>query len=190
MRKIASLFVVFGAVVAQFSTARAETVVLHLPANNRMAIANSTAADGTSIQIGVTRELKGSGAPVDRLNIIIFNPNTGDFTFATGILPTGAFHYDSHSASVEVDVADIKFDQPVIGDFPESGVISVDWEGTATTRTAGNNILEFDNVRVVFAGVRTEVVADVDGTLFGVPLANTSGSLQSLSQQVTIITRN
>jgi hypothetical protein len=186
MRNTVSLLVVLGAAIAPISMARAQTVVAHFPANNRFATVNSTAPDGTSIQIGVTRELGGSGGPLDQIGIIIFPPD-GNVTFARGTLPAGAFHFDAQGASVNVDVADIAF-EIIIGDLPESGVIDIDWEATDTTRTAGNNVSDQGNLRIIFAGVRTEVVADVAGTLFGVPLADPNGSLQSLSQQVTVIT--
>ena len=189
MRKIASFVVVFAAVLAQRSMAQASTEVLHFPANNRMVIATATLADGTNLQIGVSRELTGPGGPVDQIGIIIISPD-GNVTFARGTLPAGAFHYDATSASLDVDVADITFEDPVIGDLPESGIISIDWEGTDVTRTAGSNVQDQGNLTIIFSGVRTEVVADITGTLFGAPLVAPTGFLQALSQQVTVIMKN
>jgi hypothetical protein len=168
--------------------AQAATEVAHFPANNRFASANSTAPDGTSTGVFVSREIGKPGGPVDTVSVIISRPD-GSFTFAMGVLPQGAFHYTAQSASLDVDLNAITLDT-LIGEIPANGVVSVDWDGTSTTRTAGNSVQEFGNVRVIFAGVRTAVVADVTGTVFGAPLVDPIGDLLALSQQVTVITRN
>jgi hypothetical protein len=186
MLKTVGRVVVLGVVVAQLSMAQAATEVAHFPANNRFANAVSNAPDGTSTGVFVTREIGGSGGPVDRIGFIISRPD-GIVTFGTGVLPSGAFHFNAHSASLDVDINAITLDTS-IGDIPEDGVISIDWEGTDTQRTAGNNVADFGNLRVIFAGVTTAVVADVTGTVFGVPLADPVGDLLKLSQQVTVIT--
>jgi len=186
MRKIVGLIVVLGAVVAQLAMARAATEVAHFPANNRFATAISNAPDGTSTGVFVTREIGQPGGPVDTVAVIISRPD-GSFTLAIGVLPQGAFHFTPQSASLDVDLNAITLDT-LIGELPENGVVSVDWEGTDTQRTAGNSVSEFDNVRVIFSGVSTAVVAEVTGTVFGVPLVDPSGDLRQLSQQVTVIT--
>jgi hypothetical protein len=186
MRKIISGVVFLGAVAALLSMARAATEVAHFPANNRFASVNITTADGTSIGVQATREIGNSGGPVDRIGFIISTPD-GTFTFGTGVLPAGAFQYSAQAASLDVDLNAITLDV-LIGELPENGVISIDWEGTGTTRTAGNNVSDQGNLRVIFAGVRTAVVADVTGTLFGMPV-DAVGDLLALSQQVTVITR-
>jgi hypothetical protein len=188
MLKMVSGVVALGVVVAQLSTTQAATEVAHFPANNRFANAVSNAPDGTSTGVFVTREITGPGGPVDRIGFIISRPD-GIIVFGTGVLPSGAFHFDAHSASLDVDINDITLDT-LIGEIPENSVISVDWEGTDTQRTAGNNVADFGNLRVIFAGVRTAVVANVTGTVFGVPLVNVGGDLLKLSQQVTVITRD
>jgi hypothetical protein len=188
MRKIVGLIVVLGAVVAQRATAQAATEVAHFPANNRFATAISNAPDGTSTGVFATREIGQPGGPVDTVAVIISRPD-GSFTLAIGVLPQGAFQFTSQSASLDVDLNAITLDT-LIGELPENGVVSVDWDGTDTQRTAGNSVSEFDNVRVIFSGVSTAVVADVDGTVFGVPLVEPFGDLRQLSQQVTVITTN
>jgi len=186
MHKIVSCVVVLGAVVAQLGMAKAATEVAHFPANNRFATAISNAPDGTSTGVFVTREITQPGGPVDTVAVIISRPD-GSFTLAIGVLPQGAFHFTPRSASLDVDLNAITLDT-LIGELPENGVVSVDWDGTDTERTAGNSVSEFDNVRVIFSGVTTAVVAEVAGTVFGLPLVDPFGDLRQLSQQVTVIT--
>jgi hypothetical protein len=186
MLKVVSRVVALGVVVAQLSTAQAATEVAHFPANNRFANVVVNAPDGTSTGVFVTREIGASGGPVDRIGFIISRPD-GIIVFGSGVLPNGAFHFNANSASVDVDVNDIILDT-LIGDIPENSVISIDWEGTDLQRTAGNNVADFGNLRVIFSGVTTAVVADVTGTVFGVPLGDAVGDLMKLSQQVTVIT--
>jgi len=188
MHKIVGHVVVLGAVVAQLSMAQAATEVAHFPANNRFASANSTAPDGSTTSVFVSREIGQPGGPVDTVSVITSGPD-GSFTLAIGVLPQGAFQFSAQSASLDVDLNEITL-STLIGELPENGVVSVDWDGTDTTRTAGNNVLDSGNVRVVFSGVRTTVVADVTGTVFGVPLVDPVGDLLALSQQVTIITQD
>jgi hypothetical protein len=188
MRKIVGLVLGLGAVVAELSVVQAATEVAHFPANNRFASATSNAPDGSSTSVFVSREIGQPGGPVDTVSVITSQPD-GSFTLAVGVLPQGAFQFSAQSASLDVDLNAITL-TTLIGELPENGVVSVDWDGTETTRTAGNSVLEFDNVRVIFSGVRTAVVADVTGTVFGVPLVSPVGDLLALSQQVTVITRD
>jgi hypothetical protein len=189
MRKIIALVVVVGAVAAQLALAHAATEVARFPANNRFANAVSTAPDGTTTGVFVSREIGQPGGPIDRVAVIISRPD-GAFTFLAGVLPQGAFQYAARSASLDVDLHAITLDPSSIGEIPANGVISIDWDATDVQHTAGNTVFNFGNVHVVIAGTRTDVVADVTGTVFGAPLVAPSGNMSSVTQSVIIVTRD
>jgi hypothetical protein len=189
MRKLFGLVVVVAVVVGSLALAHAATEVMRFPANNRFTAAFSTAPDGTSTGVFVTREIGQSGGPIDRITVITSSPD-GTFSILSGVLPQGAFHYSVSSASVDIDLHSITLDPSSIGEVPANGVVSVDWEATDVQRTAGNSVFDFDNVHVVIAGTRTDVVADVTGTVFGAPLFEPGGNMSSVTQSVVVVTRD
>lgn len=188
MRKISSLGVVLGVVLLSAGLAHAATEVARYPANNRFASAVSNAPDGTTTAVFVTRELTGRGGPVDSIFFIISEPD-GSETLGSGVLPKGAFHFDAHSASVNVDINDITLDFQ-IGVIPANGVIAVKWTATDVERTSGSTTFNFDTTHVVIAGTRVDVTSTVAGTVFGAPLVDASGTTSSVTQSVIIVTRD
>ena len=187
MRKIFGLALV-AAVVVPLSQARAATEVMRLPANNTFADAISNDPSGVTTGVFVSRNKGSKGPVVDSIFFIISQPD-GTSTFGSGTLPTGAFHVDAHSASLNVDINDITLDFSS-GDLPADGVISIDWTRTSQTRMSGSVQFNFDNIHAVIAGTRLTVVSDVDGSVFGVPLVDPFGEVDTVTQSVIVITKD
>jgi hypothetical protein len=190
MRALTGLVMV-GAVMAQLSTANAATEVARFPANNSFLSANSNdPVTGTSTSVLVTRELGQPGGPVYRVSYLVSNANTGEFIFGSGLIDAQDFQITPHSGSVDVDINAITLDQQV-GDLPENGVISIQWEGTGESeRISGGSVNVSDNVRFIFVGTGLTVPADVTGSVFGAPLVDPFGDIRILHQAVIVITRN
>jgi hypothetical protein len=181
---------VFGAVLAQLSSAQAATEVARFPAHNTFLNANSNdPVTGTSVSVGVTRELGAKGGPVYRVFYMISNADTGLFLFGTGLLDRQDFRVTPKRASLHVDINDLTLETQV-GDLPENGVIDVQWEGTGTQREAGSTFFEFDNVRGIIVGTSMTNPAEITGSAFGTPLVEPFGEIRILSSAVVIITRN
>ena len=182
-------FVLVGAVMAQLSTAMAATEVARFPANNSFlsAISNDPTT-GNSTSILVTRELAQPGGPVYRVSYLISNIDTGLFMFGSGLIDRQDFQITAHSASLEVDINAITLDTQ-IGDLPENGVISIQWEGTDVQRISGGTVDISDNIRFLFVGTAVTVTSDITGSVFGVPLVDPFGDIRILSEAVIVITR-
>ena len=187
MRKIIGLAVLVGGVIAQLSLAQAATEVLRLPANNQFISAVSTdPVTGLTTGVFVTRVLGEPGGPVDTVTVIVSSETV--FNLASGVLPQGAFQVSARSASLDVDINAITLDT-VIGELPANGVISLDWQGDDIQRTAGNAKFDLGNGQAVIVGTRTEVAADLTGTIFGAPPADDAiGSISAVRMAVIVIT--
>jgi hypothetical protein len=187
MRTLCGLVVVV-AVMAQLSTAKAATEVARFPANNSFLMANSNEVDGTSRSVGVTRELTQSGGPVYRVFYLVTNFETGLFMLGSGLIDRQDFQITPHAASLDIDINAITLDTQ-IGDLPEDGQISVQWEGTDVQRISGGSVDVSDNIRFLFVGTSVDVTADITGSMFGTPLFEPFGDIRILSSAVIVITQ-
>jgi hypothetical protein len=190
MRKVTGLaLLVVGAVVAPLSMAQASTEVTRLPAHNQSV--NAITFDpntGASTGVFVTREkVTQGGGPVDTIFFIVSKAN-GDFFFGQGVLPKGAFHIDAHSASLDVDTADIAFSFSS-GNIPASS-ISIDWSKADVTRESGSTKLDMGNVHVSFVGTRTFAPATVAGSVLGDELVGATGEIDTITQAIIIVTKD
>jgi hypothetical protein len=168
MRKLSGL-VLAGALLLSVSAVQAAEVT-HIQANNLFA--NMVANDpdtGGSTGVFVTRQ-KGGGT-VDTIFFIMTDPVSGAFVLGQGTLPKGAFRASAKHASLEVNVNEIALSF-VIGEIPANAVISIEWDATSSVHTAGSTKQDFGNVQVNTTGNRTTTVSDVEGSVFGVPLAD------------------
>lgn len=180
MRRISGL-VLAASLVLPVSLAHAADVA-QIYSNNQFANANSTDPDtGATTGIFVTR-VKGKGAPVDSIFMIMSGPD--GFALISGTLPKNAFKVNAQSASLEVDVADIV--PEVEFNFPTEGVVSVHWQATDITRVSGNSKMEFGNTTVNIVGTHTDSPADISASMFGADLPAPTGNL-SRAHDSTII---
>jgi hypothetical protein len=164
--------VLAAALLLSASYARAADIT-NIYTNNLFASAFTT-DPSTGVSIGIfPSRVKGNGEPVDTLFMIV----SGPFGFATiqGTLPKNALHITAHSASLEVDIADMT--DVVNSGFPASGVVSVDWHATGVERTSGSFKQEFGNVTATNVGTATFSPADVEGTFLGADLIDPGGDL-------------
>lgn len=188
MRTVIGVFVA-GVVLTQLSSVHAATEVARLPAHNTFLSANSNNPDtGTSISVGVTRELGLPGGPVYRVFYTISNFEAGLFQFGSGLIDAQDFQVTPQRASLHVDINTLTLDR-VEGDIPENGVIDVEWEGTGMQRESGGTIFVSDNVRFLFVGTSMTNPADVTGSAFGMPLVEPFGDIRILSSALIVITR-
>src|SRR6185295_13985991 len=172
MRRRISRLVLAAALVLSASYARAADIT-NIYTNNLFASAFTT-DPSTGVSIGIfPSRVKGKGAPVDTLFMIV----SGPFGFATiqGTLPKNALHITAHAASLEVDIADMT--DVVNSGFPASGVVSVDWHATGVERTSGSFKQEFGNVTATNVGTATFSSADVEGSFFGAELLDPGGDI-------------
>src|SRR5512138_1826511 len=129
MKRRFSGLVLAAALIFSTSYARAADITT-IYTNNLFASAFTTdPTTGVSIGIFPSR-VKGKGAPIDTLFMIV----SGPFGFASiqGTLPKNALHITANAASLEVDIADMT--DVVNNGFPASGVVSVDWHATGVAR--------------------------------------------------------
>lgn len=187
MRKIFGLVLV-AAVVAPLSLARAATEVQRFPANNTFANAISVEPDGTTTGVFVSRNKGSKGPVVDQIFVIVSLPD-GTSTFFGGTLPIGAFHVSVHSASLNVDIHDITLTSSS-GDLPANGVIGVNWTRTSQTRMSGSVQFNFGNIHAIISGTRLTVVSKVAGSVFGEPLVDPFGEVDTVTQSVIVITKD
>jgi hypothetical protein len=187
MRTVIGLLVV-GAVLTQVSSANAAEVA-RFPAHNTFlsAISNDPVT-GTSTSVGVTRELGLPGGPVYRVFVLMSNPDTGLFLFASGLIDAQDFQVTPQRASLFVDINTIELDT-LIGEVPENGVIDVQWEGTGVQRDSGVTISDEDFARFLFVGTSVTTTADITGSVFGVPLVEPFGDIRILNSAVIRIIR-
>jgi len=189
MRKVTGLALLVGAVIAPLSLAQAATEVTRFSANNVFAnVVATDPATGTTTGVFVTRQKGEKGGPVDTIFFIVSRPD-GSATFGSGTLPKNAFHSDAKSASLDVDIADIDITADS-GDLPASGIISVDWAVTDTTRASGSTKQDFGNVHVNFVGTGATSIADATGSVLGAPLVEPAGSVTILHQGTIIVTKD
>ena len=187
MRKITGLVALVGGVITQLSMAQAATEVVRLPANNQFVNAVSTdPVTGITTGVFVTRVIGQPGGPVDTVAVIVSSET--EFNFASGVLPQGAFHVGAKSASLDVDINAITLDT-VVGELPENGVISLDWQGTDVQRISGSTKFDLGNGQALIVGTRTDVVSDLTGTVFGAPAPDDAiASISAVRSAVIIIT--
>jgi hypothetical protein len=171
MRRISGL-VLAASFLLPVSFARADEVT-QIYTNNLFADAFSTdPSTGNTIGISASR-VKGKGAPVDTLFVIVSTPS--GFATIQGTLPKNALHITANAASLEVDIADLT--DVANNGFPAQGVISVDWHGTGVARISGNSKEQHGNVTATLVGTATSSDADVEGSFFGTDLIDPSGRL-------------
>ncbi len=171
MRRISGL-VLAAALLLSASFARAAEVI-QIYTNNLFASAFTTdPVTGNSIGIFPSR-VKGKGAPVDTLFVIVSGPS--GFATIQGTLPKNALHITANAASLEIDVADLT--DVVNNGFPAQGVISVDWHATGVERTSGSFKQEYGNVTATNVGTATFSAAAVEGSFFGADLIDPAGDL-------------
>jgi hypothetical protein len=162
--------------------------VTRLPSNNMFATAVSTdPATETSTGVFVTRVKGGPKGPVDSIFVIISGPSGS--SLIAGTLPTGAFHADAKSASLDVDISEIMvtFED---GTLPETGLISVDWHATDVTRISGNTKIDIGNGHVNIVGTSSSSPATVTGSVFGTALVGPTGDLSTTKQAVIIVSKD
>jgi hypothetical protein len=188
MRTVIGVFVV-GVVLMQLSSVHAATEVARFPAHNTFLSATSNdPVTGTTIQVGVTRELGLPGGPVYRVFYIVSNPDTGLFLLGGGLLDAQDFQVTPQRASLHVDINTLTLDMQV-GEVPENGVIDVEWEGTGMQQESGGTSIVSDNVRLLFVGTSMTNPADITGSAFGMPLIEPFGDIRILNSAVIVITR-
>jgi hypothetical protein len=179
--KIAGL-VLAVSLIAPLSAARAAEVT-NLLTNNMFAGANSTAADGTTTSVFVTRE-KGKGAPRDSIFVGISGPS--GFSFISGALPNGALKINKKKASVNVVLGDI-VPTGESGDLPDNGVVSVQWTAGDVERTSGNVVIDGGpGVTIHIHGHRTFAPSDIDGSVLGTAMDSATGDISTVHDNVQI----
>jgi len=187
MRTLIGVFVV-GVMVAQLSSAHAATEVARFPAHNTFLSANSNdPVTGTSISVGVTRELGQPGGPVYRVFYIVSNPDTGLFLFGSGLIDAQDFQVTPQQASLNVDLNTLTLDTQV-GEIPGNGIIDIEWEGTGAQRESGGTKFVSDNVQFIFTGTSMTNPADITGSAFGMPLVEPFGDIRILASALIVIT--
>jgi hypothetical protein len=179
-----------GAVMAQVSTANAETEVVRFAAHNSFLMATSNEPDtGTTRSVMVTRELNQPGGPVYRVFYIVSNFDIGLFMLGSGLIDAQDVRITPGSASVDVDINAITLDFQ-IGDLPEDGRISIQWEATdEAQRISGGSFELHPGLRFNFVGTSLSAPADITGSVFGVDLVDPFGDIRILSSATIRITR-
>jgi len=188
MRTVIGVFVV-GVVLTQLSSVHAATEVARFPAHNTFLSASSNNEDtGTSISVGVTRELGLPGGPVYRVYYQISNFEAGLYQFGTALIDAQDFQVTPQRASLHVDINTLTL-EGVVGDIPENGVIDVEWEGTGMHVESGGTISVSDNVKFLFVGTSMTNPADITGSVFGTTLVDPFGDIRIVTSAVIVITR-
>ena len=135
----------------------------------------------------ITRALTAAGGPVDSIFFVVSTPDT--FSFGIGTLPKGAFQVSAHAASLKVDTNNITY--MTSEGVPNHGIIDVHWTATSTTRQAGEVTFSTGPFHVLLSGVRTDIEADVTGTVLGSAMRDDGiYTMAAVRQAVIIISRD